>query len=200
MNIDKILNNSDNDIFYEIIEKIELGNLSDARQELSIPYTLDRVLIDAIEFTLKKLKKEESFFSQIIYKSFGIGKEKNKRREQLILLGAQLKSEISQIERDRHRIQFFADNLYGYLQNLSLLSEALGKKKPLLPSESLEIRCQNYLKELYIKMDESNSYYDALNMKGIYLESCIYKYREVLKKIPRYRTIEEERWNYLLAG
>jgi len=199
MYIDKILN-SNTDVFYEIIEKMELKNLSDVRQELSNTYNLDKVLIDAIEFTLKKLRKEESFFSQVLYSSFGIGKEKNKRREQLILLGAQLKSEISKLERDRRRIQFFADNVYGYLQNLSLLSEALGKKKPLLQTESLENRCQSYLKDLYKKMDETNGYHDALTTKGIYLESCLYKYKELFRQIPRYQTIKEERWNYLLAG
>jgi len=199
MYIDKILN-SNTDVFYEIIEKMELKNLSDVRQELSNTYNLDKVLIDAIEFTLKKLRKEESFVSRILYNSFGVGKEKNKRREQLILLGSQLKSEISQLERDIHRIQFFSDNVYGYLQNLSLLSEAIGKKKPLLQTESLENRCQGYLKELYKKMDETNGYHDALTMKGIYLESCLYKYKELFKKIPRYQTIKEERWNYLLAG
>jgi len=199
MYIDKILN-SNTDVFYEIIEKMELKNLSDVCQELSNTYNLDKVLIDAIEFTLKKLRKEESFVSRILYNSFGVGKEKNKRREQLILLGSQLKSEISQLERDIHRIQFFSDNVYGYLQNLSLLSEAIGKKKPLLQTESLENRCQEYLKELYKKMDETNGYHEALTMKGIYLESCLYKYKELFKQIPRYQTIKEERWNYLLAG
>jgi len=199
MNIDKILN-SNNDVFYEIIEKLELSNLSDSRKELNNPYTLDKVLIDAIEFTLKKLKKEESFLSQILYSSFGVGKEKNKRREQLILLGAQLKGEITKLERDRHRIQFFSDNLYGYLQNLSLLSEALGKKKPLLQTESLENRCQSYLKNLYKKMDETNGYHDALVMKNIYLESCLFKYKELFKQIPRNHELKEEQWNYLLTA
>ena len=199
MNIDKILN-STNDIFYEIVEKIELNNLSNAKKELESKHSLNIVLIDAIEFSLLKLKSEENLLSQMLYNTFGIGKAKNQRREQLISLGGQLKSQITQFERDRNRIKFHYDNVVSTLQNLTTLSEAFGKKMHFLINENMEKRCQTYLKELYIKMDESNRCQKELSLKSIYLESCLFKYKELLKRIPRHHELQEERWKYLLAG
>ena len=199
MNIDKILN-SKNDVFYEVVKKIELNNLSNARKELQLEHNLNMVLIDAIEFSLKKLKSEENFLSQMLYSSFGIGKEKNQRREQLVSLGGQLKSQISQFERDRNRIKFHYDNVVSSLQNFTSLSEAFGRKMHFLINPERENRCQKYLKELYRKMDESNACQKELSLKSIYLESCLFKYKELLKTIPRHHELKEERWKYMLAS
>ena len=199
MNIDKILN-STNDVFYEIVEKIELNSLSNAQKELESQHSLNTVLIDAIEFSITKLKSEENLLSQMLYSTFGIGKAKNQRREQLVSLGGQLKGQISQFERDRNRIKFHYDNVVSTLQNLTTLSEAFGKKMHFLINENMEKRCQRYLKELYIKMDESNRCQKELSLKSIYLESCLFKYKELLKQIPRHHELKEERWKYMLAS
>ena len=61
MNIDKILNSS-NDVFYEIVEKIELNSISNAKKALEEKKSLNTELIDAIEFSLSRLKSEENFF------------------------------------------------------------------------------------------------------------------------------------------
>ena len=199
MNIDKILN-STNDVFYEIVEKIELNSISNAQKELEEKKTLNTELIDAIEFSITKLKSEENFLSQMLYSSFGIGRTKNQRREQLVSLGGQLKGQISQFERDRNRIKFHYDNVVSTLQNLTTLSEAFGRKINFLVNENREKRCQLYLKELYIKMDTSNACQKELSLKSIYLESCLFKYKELLKKIPRHHELKEERWKYMLAS
>jgi hypothetical protein len=158
------------------------------------------VLIDAIEFSITKLKSEENLLSQMLYSSFGIGKSKNQRREQLVTLGGQLKSQISQFERDRHRIKFHYDNVVSSLQNFTSLSEAFGRKMHFLINPERENRCQKYLKKLYRKMDESNACQKELSLKSIYLESCLFKYKELLKKIPRHHELKEERWRYMLAS
>lgn len=199
MNIDKILNSS-NDIFYEIVAKIESNYIINARKELAQEQGLNTVLIDAIEFSLSRLKAEENFLSQMLYSTFGIGRKKNKRREELILLGSQLKGQITQFERDRNRINFHYENVVSSLQNLTKLSEAFSRKIHFIFNENMEKRCQEYLKELYVKMDESNTCREKLSLKSIYLESCIFKYKELLKKIPRHHELAEERWKYMLGN
>jgi len=199
MNIDKILN-STNDVFYEIVEKIELNSISNAKKALEEKKSLNTELIDAIEFSLSRLKSEENFLSQMLYNSFGIGKAKNQRREQLIFLGGQLKGQISQFERDRNKIKFHYDNVLSTLQNLTTLSEAFGRKINFLINEKKEKRCQLYLKELYLKMDIGNACQKELSLKSIYLESCLFKYKELLKQIPRYHELKEERWSYILPS
>ena len=199
MNIDKILN-STNDVFYEIVEKIELNTISNAKKELEEKQALNTELIDAIEFSLSRLKSEENLLSQILYNSFGIGKAKNRRREQLIVLGGQLKGQITQFERDRNRVNFHYDNVVSTLKNLTKLSKAFGRKTNFLVNEKLQKRCQLYLKELYLKMDIGNACQKELSLKSIYLESCLFKYKEILKKIPRYHDIKEDNWNYTLSG
>jgi len=199
MNIDKILN-STNDVFYEIVEKIELNNITNAQKELQEEHGLNTVLIDAIEFSLTKLKSEENLLSQMLYSTFGIGKAKNQRREQLVSLGGQLKGQISQFERDRNRIKFHYDNVVSTLQNLTTLSEDFGRKMHFVINENKEKRCQLYLKELYLKMDISNACQKELSLKSIYLESCLFKYKELLKKIPRHHELKEDRWKYMLTS
>jgi len=199
MNIDKILN-STNDVFYEILEKIELNTISNAKKELEVKQTLNTELIDAIEFSLSRLKSEENLFSQILYSTFGIGKAKNQRREQLLVLGSQLKGQITQFERDRNRVNFHYENVVSTLKNLTKLSDAFGRKMHFLLNENLEKRCQLYLKELYLKMDIGNAYQKELSLKSIYLESCLFKYKEILKQIPRYHELKEDKLNYTLAG
>ena len=197
--IDKILN-STNDVFYEIVEKIELNHISDAKKELEKQQHLNTELIDAIEFSLSRLKSEENLLSQILYNSFGIGKTKNRRREQLIVLGSQLKGQITQFERDQKRVNFHYENVVATLKNLTKLSQGFGRKMNFLVNEKLQKRAQTYLKELYLKMDIANTCQKELSLKSIYLESCLFKYKEVLKKIPRHHEIKEERWNYTLTA
>jgi len=197
--IDKILN-STNDVFYEIVEKIELTHISDAQKELEKHQHLNTELIDAIEFSLSRLKSEENLLSQILYNSFGIGKTKNRRREQLIVLGSQLKGQITQFERDQKRVNFHYENVVSTLKNLTKLSEGFGRKMNFLVNEKLQKRAQTYLKELYLKMDVANVCQKELSLKSIYLESCLFRYKEILKKIPRHHEIKEERWNYTLTG
>ena len=197
INIDKILTNK-NDVFYKIIEEIDAKSLNNAKKELEVQYNLNVILIDAIEFSVAKLKSEENLLSQMLYSTFGIGKAKNKRRVELISFGSQLKNEITQLERDRTRINFHYDKIVSSLQNLTTLSEDFGKKMHCLIKKDMEKRCQKYLKKIYVKMDEHNDCKKKLSLKNIYLESCIFKYKELLKTIPRHHELKEERSRYLL--
>ena len=192
--IDNILH-SDKSTFLVILDKIVLENITSAKKELDELDTFNKVLYETVEFTLQKLNEEEGILSRLFYRSFGIGKKNNKRREQLHMLGANLKGHISQLERDRKRINFYQDNLSSSYGGLKSLSDGFAKKLMFLSTSELEARCNQYLKIVYEKMDETDSYKKSLDMKDIYLESCISNYEKLLKRIPRNKEIKNE--NYL---
>lgn len=198
-NIDKILNSSSN-IFYEIIDKVAVNSLSNAGKELNKDYVLNRVLMDSIEYSLLKMKSEESFLSQILYKNFGIGDKNSKRRTEIIFLGIQLKEEMSEIYKQQHRINFHEKNIVSTIENLTRLSTAFGRKLHQLDDEKIKVDCKKYLKELYLKIDEANAYLKEFKLRSIYLESCLFKYNELLETIPRYHELREERKGYMLSN
>jgi hypothetical protein len=191
--IENILNSND-DVFPDILEKILMENLTNAKEELKETHKLNKILYEAIDFTVKKLDEEEGSISKLLYKAFGIGKDKNPRREQLLGLGGQLKSQITSLERDRKKIGFYYDNVTSSYESLTRLSEGFGRKVHFLTNKEQQKRCNNYLKDLYIKIDETDACRRELDMKSIYLESCIYKYDELLKRIPRYKEIRGDKY------
>ena len=199
INIDKILNSSSN-IFDEILDKVAINNFKNARKELAVKDELNSALIESIEFSLLRLKREESLLSQFLYSKFKIGETKNKRRTELIMLGGKLKSVIRNIERQKSRIRFHENNLIASIENLTRLSGAFGKKLHQLDDENMKIECEMYLKEIYIQIDKANSCKEEFALKKIYLESTLFKYDKLLKQIPRYHELREERENYMLSN
>ena len=191
MDINNILNSEEN-MFKKILEQIIIENQHNAKEELESTEEMNLILYDAIDFTLLKLEEEENFFSKILYNSFGIGKEKNQRRGQLIFLGSQLKSKLKNLERDKHKINYHNKNILSSIDNLTRLSTAFSRKIQFLMDEKLVKKCDKYLKEIYIKTDEANKCRIELDMKSIYLESCLSKYGKLLRKIPRYSELTED--------
>ncbi len=199
INIDKILNSSSN-IFYKIIDKVAVNSLSNARKEASLEYGLNTILIDAIQFSVAQLESEESLVSQLLYNNFGIGENNNKRRIELIMLGGQLKSVIREVEIKKKKLDFHERNVLSSIENLTRLSTAFGKKLYQLEDEEMKIDCERYLKELYLNIDEADGYIKKFKLKSIYLESCLFKYNELLKNIPRYHELREEGRGYILSN
>ncbi len=192
INIDRILN-SNRDVFDEILSKLENRVLIDAKRELNNNYNFNEALYEATAFTLRELDDEEGFISKFLYRSFGVGREKNPRREQLIVLGGQLKLEINNLKREKYKVNFHLKNVFTLLANLERLADMFGRKKSFLRNSVIQKRAQEYLREVYLKIDEVEQCKKELNVKIIYLESCHSKYDRLLKQIPRHQEITEDR-------
>ena len=192
INIDRILN-SNRDVFDEILSKLENNVVVNSKKELSNNYEFNQELYEATAFTLRELDEEEGFISKFLYRSFGVGKEKNPRREQLIILGGQLKFEINNLKREKYKINFHLKNIFALLSNLERLADMFGQKKRFLRNSVIQKRVQEYLKDIYIKIDEVEQCKKELNVKTIYLESCHSKYDKLLQQIPRHKEIVEDR-------
>ncbi len=193
INIDKLLE-SNEETFKNILNKLFMENLTNAKKELASTYEFNQKLYEAIEFTLKKLKQEEGFISRVLYSSFGVGKKKNKRRKHLILLGTQLKTEIAKIERDIERLNLYHKNSLTSSDALIRLSNELSKKVHTLDDSRLINRCDKYLKKIYRATDEVNISTKELDLKSIYLESSVDKYKGLLVQIPRYHELRDHKY------
>ena len=197
INIGNILNNSSN-TFHEILDKLQKDNIEISKKELALKNEFDTTLIDAILLTVEALHKEEGFVSRVLYSSFGIGKNKNKRREQLIILGSQLKSQLSDREKSIRRSRYRKDNLYSSQKNLARLHKAFKDKIPFLNSYALQNRAINYMRELNRNIETIITYQDELEIRINYLTNTMQEYRRVLRQIPRYHELREEVYTQLI--
>jgi len=193
MNIDKLLN-SNEEVFENILKKLFMENLSNSKKELASRYKFNKELYEAIEYTLQKLKKEEGLISRFLYSSFGVGKKKNKRRKHLILLGTQLKTELENLEKNMQEVKFYYKNSVTSSVALTKLSESFGKKVYTIEDDDLADKCNRYLRKIYLISDEVNRSKKELDLKSIFLESSLDKYRGLLKKIPRYHELKDEKY------
>jgi hypothetical protein len=193
MNIDKLLN-TDEAVFENILKKLFVKNLRDSKNELASKYKFNHKLYEAIDFTLEKLKKEESLWSRVLYSSFGVGKKKNKRRKHLILLGTQLKTEISKLDRDIKRVMLYHKNSLESADALTRFSNGFGKKMHMLDDSVKHNKCNRYLKKTYLVIDIVNKSTKELDERSLLLESSIDKYRTLLKRIPRYHELNDNKY------
>lgn len=192
MNIDRLLN-SNEEVFENILKKLFMENLSNSKKELASRYKFNKELYEAIEYTLQKLKKEEGLIGRFLYSSFGVGKKKNKRRKHLILLGTQLKTELENLEKNMQEVKFYYKNSVTSSVALTKLSESFGKKVYTIEDDDLADKCNRYLRKIYLISDEVNRSKKELDLKSIFLESSLDKYRGLLKKIPRYHELKDEK-------
>jgi len=193
MNIDRLLN-SNEEVFENILKKLFMENLSNSKKELASRYKFNKELYEAIEYTLQKLKKEEGLIGRFLYSSFGVGKKKNKRRKHLILLGTQLKTELENLEKNMQEVKFYYKNSVTSSVALTKLSESFGKKVYTIEDDDLADKCNRYLRKIYLISDEVNRSKKELDLKSIFLESSLDKYRGLLKKIPRYHELKDEKY------
>ncbi len=198
INIENILK-SHKSVFQEILAKITQNNIDVAKQELQLNTKLDTVLFDAINLTVEQLKKEEGLISRFLYHSFGIGKNKNKRREQLILLGSQLKTQYTQTNKTLLRAKHYHENLYSSLKNLSRLRKGFNDKIAFLPSTLLQERSHIYIQQIDAQINTVNEYQSTLDEKIKLLKYHMSEYERLFKKIPRYHELREEIYLELVA-
>ena len=197
INIGNILNSPSN-TFYEIIDKLQKHNIYLSKKEVALKNKFDSILIDAIILTLEALKEEEGFISRLIYSSFGIGKNKNKRREQLIILGSQLKSQLNDKEKSIKKSRYYRENLYSSEKNLTRLHKAFKEKIPFLNSYTLQNKAINYMREINRNIETISTCQDELDIRINYLNNTINEYRKVLRQIPRYYELREETYIQLI--
>jgi hypothetical protein len=199
INIGNILNSS-TETFHKVIDKLQKKNIELSKQELALKNEFDNTLVEAILLTLEELKEEEGFISRLLYRSFGIGKEKNKRREQLIILGSQLKSQLSNINKSIQKSRHYKENLYHSKKNLIRLHKAFKDKIPFLNSYTLQNRAINYMKETNRNIERITICEDELEIRINHLKSTLNQYRKVLRQIPRYHELQEETYIQLIES
>ncbi|HHD75413.1 MAG TPA: hypothetical protein ENK82_06020 [Campylobacterales bacterium] len=193
LDIDTILKN-DEKKFLILLDQIVLHNIEAAKKELNEFDKFNKVLYETVEFTIQKHNEEEGILSKLFYRTFGIGKNSNKRREQLLMLGGNLKAHINQLKRDRKRVYYHYNNICSSDESLNILSQSFSEKVISLTDIKKRNLCNKYLKLIYTKIDEVDTFKKSLDMKDLYLESCISNYKRLLKRIPRNKEITEEKY------
>ncbi len=192
INIENILNSPEH-LFKEILIKLTQKNIEDAKKELSIKNReIDTVLFDAIKLVLSDLKNEESYISRLLYSLFKIEFTRNIRREQLIILGSQLKSQHTKLRKDIYRINTYIHNIKITLKNLQRLDKAFREKNTSIFEQDMLNKSRYYLDRINHKYIELDKYKDRLEDKLNIVEAIEKKYRTLLKKIPRYYELNEQ--------
>jgi len=199
INIEKILQSPES-IFKDILQKLTERDIKDAKDELKFKYPeIDTVLFDAIKLILSDLKNEENYINRLLYRIFKIEVRRNIRREQLIILGSQLKAQQKDIKRDMYRVKIYIDNISSTLKNLERLRTAFKDKSMFLVDEDLKDKSIYYIGRIEYKIRELKNYKKSLEESLNSLQLKEKKYSSLLKQIPRYYEINEEIYlqNYL---
>jgi prefoldin subunit 5 len=192
INIENILQ-SPQEVFSEIIQKLTALNIANAQRELSLENTqIDEVLLDAIEMVLRDLNNEEGYISRLLYSIFGLELKRNKRREQLIILGSQLKAQCNSLKKDIFRVKSVIDNIDSSIKNLNRLKEAFKSKQMFIYDQSMVEKSNLYIGVLNEKESELDNYKTSLMEKLDKLSLKQSRYKNTLKKIPRYNELSEE--------
>ncbi len=199
INIENILK-SHKGVFDEILNKLQTQTIHEAREALEHQHHFDNLLLEAIELTLIKLHKEENFVSCLLYRSFGIGKEKNKRRSQLIILGSELKLQQNKEQQHFNNLQHLQERLTNTLKNLKRLQKALKDKIRFLTSDLLQDRAYNYIQKIDKKIQETLLVQKEIERKKREQEQILKIYDKELRKIPRYKELREETYLALLES
>jgi len=197
--VDDILQSPES-TFRKIISKIILRSDKDAKIELVRQHTeIDEILFEAIKSILNDLKLEEGVISRFLYKYFNIEILKNKKREQLILLGSQLKTQYNKVIHERKRVDIHINNLLASLANLRRLKEAFNTKITVLELHRERNKSKSYIRKISRKIEELNQYKNGLEKKQHTLLDIEKQYRHLYHQIPRYYALQEEHYLTLLA-
>jgi hypothetical protein len=192
INIEKILQSPEN-IFKEILTKLTEKAIRDAKKELSVKYKgLDTILFNAINLVLSDLNNEESYISRLLYGMFKIEIKKNVRREQLVILGSQLKSQHRDIKKDIYRVKIYLYNIASTIKNLRRLEEAFKDKNRFIFEKSLLDKSNYYLGRTVAKIRELEKLQESLENELNILDAKEKKYNALFKRIPRYYELKEE--------
>ena len=187
-------------IFDQIIEKIVGNNIKHAKIELKRHSTdVDVILFEAIKSILKDLREEEGVISRFLYSKFGIELRKNKRREQLIYLGSQLKTQHSKVKSELFRLYRQRERISLSVVDLKRLSDGFTGKKFYFKDKKTLNKSKFYMKEIGIKIEILIECELFLDSKHNNLGDTEKMYDSLLKKIPRYHELQEENHMLLIA-
>jgi len=192
INIENILK-SPQKTFLDIIDKLTTSDIKHTKKELKIDNTqIDEVLVDAIEMVLRDLNNEEGYISRLLYSIFKFEIRKNKRREQLIILGSQLKSQYNELKKDIYRVKVNIGNISATIENLKRLQQAFDAKEMFLYNQKLLDKNRLYINILDKKIEQLYGYKEALDerLQRLYIKGE--KYKKLFKKIPRYHELSED--------
>ncbi len=193
--VKEILNGSET-TFRRVLSTIIGKSIKNVKIELVRQYTtVDKVLFEAIKSILDDLNIVESFFSKILYRYFNINLFKNRRREQLVILGSELKTKYSKLKFEIDRVDNHIKNMTNIIENLTKLRDGFLNKNRFLVSIYDINRSNLFIKKINIKIDELNSYISKLEQKHSILKDIEKIYSFLYKEIPRHCNLEEE--NYL---
>jgi len=183
-------------VFDQIIEKIVGNNVKHAEIELKRHSTdVDVILFEAIKSILKDLR-EEGLISRFLYSKFGIELRKNKRREQLIYLGSQLKTQHSKLKSELFRIYRQTERISLSIVDLKRLSDGFSGKNIYFQNAKTVNKNKFFMREIETSIENLKEYQLSLESKHNNLSDTEKVYNSLLKKIPRYHELQKE--NHLL--
>jgi uncharacterized protein (DUF3084 family) len=197
--VENILN-SPEATFQKIVSKIIQKSDKSAKIELLRQHIeVDEILFKAIKSILNDLRLEEGMLSQFLYRYLNIELVKNKKREQLIILGTQLKTQHSRLKIEQDRVDTHILNLTLSLDNLKWLKDAFENKRDLLQRDREINKSDAFIKKLYTTIKELSQYRDNLRQKSLKLDETERLYLNLYKQIPQYYKLQEESIITLLA-
>ena len=188
-------------VFDEIVSKLVGKNIENAKIELVRQTTdVDNVLFEAIKSIVEDLRAEEGLFSRFFYNVFGVELIKNKRREQLIVLGSQLKTKHSKVKSELFRIYRQTERLSLSITDLKRLEESFRGKNIYFQSEQTLNKSKFFITEIEEKIIMLKNYQSSLESKYNSVNDIEKVYDSLFKKIPRYQELEEESYLHLLPA
>ena len=187
-------------VFDQIVDKIIGNNIKHAKIELKRHSTdVDITLFEAIKSVLKDLEEEEGVISRFFYNKFGIEFKKNKRREQLIYLGNQLKTQHFKVKSELFRLYRQRERISLSIVDLKRISDSFKGKKFYFRDKKTLNKSKFYIKEIALKIESLKECEISLESKHNNLGDTEKMYDTLLKKIPRYHELQEESNSLLLA-
>jgi len=187
-------------VFDEIIEKLTSENIHAAKIELTRHrIAVDMILVESVKSILKDLKEEEGVVSRFLYATFGFEIRKNKRREQLIYLGSELKAQHKKVTAKLYEVHRQIERLSYSVNDLIRLKNEFSAQKSSIKSEKERSKNRFYFEEIEQKIEEIEGYTKSLQMKHEDVSDVEKIYHLLLKRIPRYHELNEETHLLLLS-
>ncbi|NEW61259.1 hypothetical protein GSY74_08180 [Sulfurovum sp. bin170] len=192
INIENILK-SPEATFLEIITKLTEKNISDSKKELKLKNSeIDTVLFDAITLVLSDLNSEVGYINRLLYRMFKFEIKKNIRREQLIILGSQLKAQHSVLKKNIYIVESQIESINSTLKNLKRLKKAFQDKNMFIFNQDMLKKSQFYINQIDIRIWKLEECQDFLRDKLRLLNTNNRMIGRLFKRIPRYHELREE--------
>jgi len=190
--IDDILQNSE-PTFRRVLSTIISNSDKNAEIELARQYTeVDEVLFEAIKSILSDLRTEEGMMSWLLYKHFNLELFKNKRREQLLILGSQLQIQYDRLKVELDRVNIYTQNLLSSLENLNRLKDAFVSKNRFLKSCRDINKSNSLIEKISQKIKELENYKLSLDQKNYSLMDTERAYYQLYRQIPGYSKLQHK--------